>query len=332
MCVWQQQSSGLESLMNRFSIRKIRNGVLMALATFALFSVACSSTPEVQPVVAHIDAETGISFAVIDRFSDDAGTVFRRSENPDLPAPNEPIDYDADFLSHALSPDGEDVSYYAFDVAPLKSAPVYSFYYESDPEQRVEGQSPIFDQVPGDEGYNDFWQAVHVLVPDDFELNSIRSLEQLDASGFEQVRTGTIINCPIVPYGSTAELAERSSVGWYRGELVQYFVFDVQRVSVVGDGDIDVPYAVVRVIFEDNDPSKGMKIDSATGKTHNVFDTIPGDRLYRALWRHDFVDEASFDSVHDWDSSKAAPKVEIDMDNILVNCPVVIWPGSDQES
>ena len=92
---------------------------------------------------------------------------------------------------------------------------------------------------------------------------------------------------------------------------------------------LDIPYAIVRMIFEDNDPSKGEKKDPVTGKSHNVFDTLPDDELYRSLWRFDFVDEADFDSVSDWKSSKAAREVDIGMDNILVNCPIVIWPGSE---
>ena len=302
---------------------------LIALATIAITSCA-DPEPAVEPFPGHTDPDTGIEFVAVDRFSDEAGTVMRRSENSDLPAPNEPLDYDSDFLQHALAPNGDDVSYYVFDVNSLQSAPVYSVVYASDPSKRVEGQASIFDSIPGDVGYNDFWQAIQVLVPDDYEVDSLRSLADIESSGYELVRTGTIINCPIVPFGSKAELANRDSVGWYKGQHVQYFSFDVQRVSVVTDGPLDVPYAIVRVIFEDNDPSKGMKVDAVTGKTHNVFDTIPGDDLYRALWRHDFVDADEFDSVHDWESSKAASKVDIDMDNILVNCPVVIWPGSGE--
>ena len=302
---------------------------LIALATIAITSCA-DPEPAVEPFPVHTDPDTGIEFVAVDRFSDEAGTVMRRSENSDLPAPNEPLDYDSDFLQHALAPNGDDVSYYVFDVNSLQSAPVYSVVYASDPSKRVEGQASIFDSIPGDVGYNDFWQAIQVLVPDDYEVDSLRSLADIESSGYELVRTGTIINCPIVPFGSKAELANRDSVGWYKGQHVQYFSFDVQRVSVVTDGPLDVPYAIVRVIFEDNDPSKGMKVDAVMGKTHNVFDTIPGDDLYRALWRHDFVDADEFDSVHDWESSKAASKVDIDMDNILVNCPVVIWPGSGE--
>ncbi len=306
-------------------------GILSIAIALMIFS-ACATEPQPQPSVVpypvHVNPDTGIEFVAVDRFSDEAGTLMRRSEAPNLPAPNEPIDYDSDFLRHSLGPDGQDVSYYMFDVSSLRSAPVYVFVYASDQSRPVEGQSPIFDLIPGEDGYNDFWQKVNVLVPDDYEPDSVRSLDDVEAAGFELVRTGTIINCPIVPYGSTAELAEKSVTGWYKGKHVSYFIFDVMEASIVSPGPIDVPYAVVRVIFEDNDPAKGMKIDPDTGNTRNVFDTLPGDKLYRSLWRHDFVDEAEFDSVSDWKSSKAAREADIDMDNILVNCPVVIWPDS----
>jgi hypothetical protein len=293
-----------------------------------LLAVGCSSTEQVDAVAVVVNPETGIEFVSVDRFSDDAGTVMRRSQNSELPAPNEPIDYDADFLNHALAPDGSDVSYYAFDVNSLLSAPVYSFVYASDPSTRVDGQAPIFDVIPGDEGYNDYWQVVQVLVPDDYVPDSIRSFKGIEESGYEQKRTATIINCPLVPAGSTAEYAERNSTGWYRDKHVQYFSFETFTTSTLNPETLDVPYAIVRVIFEDNDPSKGMKMDPVTGKTHNVFDSIPGDELYRSLWRHDFVDEADFDLVSDWASSEAASEIELEMDHILVNCPVVIWEES----
>ena len=100
---------------------------ILGFALAMLLAVGCSSTEQVDAVAVVVNPETGIEFVSVDRFSDDAGTVMRRSQNSELPAPNEPIDYDADFLNHALAPDGSDVSYYAFDVNSLLSAPVYSF-------------------------------------------------------------------------------------------------------------------------------------------------------------------------------------------------------------
>lgn len=319
------------------SRRALLSGILVIATTVTIFAACTAQTergqePSVEAYPVQVNPETGIEFVAVDRFSDDAGTMLRRSVDPGLPAPNEPIDYDSDFLNHSLGPDGQDVSYYMFDVVPLLSAPVYAFFYASDPAREVDGQVPVFDLIPGDAGYNDFWQMVKVLVPDDFEPGSVRSLGDIEAAGYVLQSTGTIINCPIVPEGSTADLAKKTTTGWYRGKHVQYFVFDELQVDTVNPGPADVPYAVVRVIFEDNDPSKGMKTDPTTGKTHNVFDTLPGDELYRSLWRNDFVDAAEFDSVSDWRTSKLARDADIDMENVLVNCPVVIWPGSDRLS
>jgi len=293
-----------------------------------LLSVGCSTEAVPTPHPVYVDPETGIPYAAIDRFSDEAGTMSRRSENSDLPGPNEPINFDELFFRNALGPDGTTVGYYDFDVQTIRSAPVYVLVSESDPEERIEGQFAIFDTIPGDDDYNDFWQRVNVLVPDDIEPNSIRSIEDIETAGFEQVRTSMIINCPIVPYGSTANVGANERTGWYEDQYVQYFTFEALNTNVRNPGVLDVPYAIARVVFEDNDPDKGIKLDSS-GNNHNVFDTIPGDDLYRALWRIDPVAESAFDQIHDWASSKAAPDAELDMPQMFVNCPVVEYPGSE---
>ena len=146
---------------------------IMGIGLAALVLSACTEEAEVEPFPIHVDPDTGIEYVAVDRFSDDAGTILRRSDNPELPAPNEPIDYDADFLNHALGPDGEDAQCYGFDVASFRSATLHSFVYASDPTERVPGQSAVFDVIPGDDGYNDFWQMTRVLVPDDYEPDSV---------------------------------------------------------------------------------------------------------------------------------------------------------------
>ena len=146
---------------------------IMGIGLAALVLSACTAEAEVEPFPKHVDPDTGIEYVAVDRFSDDAGTILRRSDNPELPAPNEPIDYDADFLNHALGPDGDDVQYYGFDVASFRSATLYSFLYASDPIERVPGQSAVFDVIPGDDGYNDVWQMTRVLGPDDYEPDSV---------------------------------------------------------------------------------------------------------------------------------------------------------------
>ena len=110
---------------------------------------------------------------------------------------------------------------------------MYSFVYASDPTERVPGQSAVFDVIPGDDGYNDFWQMTRVLVPDDYEPDSVRSLANIEAAGYELKPTGLIINCTIVPYGSSVELASRESVGWYKDKHVAYFSFEATQTGIV---------------------------------------------------------------------------------------------------
>lgn len=73
---------------------RVMNGDLRTIifALAMVFAVGCTSTDQVDAVAPHVNPETGIEVVSVDRFSDVAGTVMRRSQNSDLPAPNEPID------------------------------------------------------------------------------------------------------------------------------------------------------------------------------------------------------------------------------------------------
>ena len=57
-----------------------------------------------------------VPIVAIDRFSDSAAVFFLRSLKPSLPAADEPIDFDEDFLHRALGPNEEVVEFYHFDV------------------------------------------------------------------------------------------------------------------------------------------------------------------------------------------------------------------------
>jgi len=55
--------------------------------------------------------------AAVDRYSDSAGTLLRRSADMRLPGPNEPIDFDRPPLTNlGFSPTGEPTLYYRLDV------------------------------------------------------------------------------------------------------------------------------------------------------------------------------------------------------------------------
>jgi len=127
--------------------------------------------------------------ASVDRFSDKAGTLLKRSADQRLPGPNEPIDFDAQPLNTlGLSPSGEPVLYYHLDVQSTTPVPVYVLYREGE-EEPVEGQLNIIDTLPGDSGYNDFHQIWKVWVPKAYIANTVTNAIELAGSHFKPEKT-----------------------------------------------------------------------------------------------------------------------------------------------
>ncbi len=266
----------------------------------------------------------------VDRFSDEAGTLFQRSENPDLPDPDEPIDFDqGPFITQGLGPDGETVEYYNFDVMPTAAAPIYAFFYENgDP---VEEQLNVIGVIPGDAGYNDFWHVNQVFVPDEYEPNSVTNVDDLNEADYEIEATGEIKNCPVIPEGSTAEKHygdehDEAPVieGWYDDEIAPYFVFEEDTWLETGG---EMPVSPIYVSFNTNPgqegggPPSGFVTEEGSEQTHNVVQTLPGDPGYSSLWAVNIYDNDDFDEVSDLDSAVEAEILEDDGPD--VNCPIV---------
>ncbi|MFB6300474.1 MAG: hypothetical protein ABEH65_09460 [Halobacteriales archaeon] len=268
------------------------------------------------------------SRATIDRFSEAAGNLHVRGPDNDLPGPNEPVDFDAIFLTRGLGPDGGVVQYYDFDVQSTMLAPIYALFYENgDP---VEGQLNIVDVIPGDEGYNDFWHVHRVTVPDEYDPNTITSASALDEAGYEVEPTGVIKNCPVVPEGSTASMRLDGGSpdlvdGWYEGQVVSYFLFEEASIETTGNGR--VPVSPIYVSFNTNPgqegggPTSGFMTEEGSDQTHNVVATVPDDTGYSPMWTVNIYDNAEFDSVSDLES---ATDVNILASGAaMVNCPIV---------
>lgn len=277
------------------------------------------------------DPETAEKVAV-DRFSDQAAVLMKRSSNPDLPGTNEPIDFDmGDFITTSFGPDGQQVQYYNFDVQPTSPAPLYVLFREGSGTS-VEGQLNIIDVLPGDEGYSDFWQVYAVTVPTGYQANTISSLARINSAGYSKEKTSILVNCPVVPYGSTAEKRYGDGSpglhhGWYRDKVVYYFTFEEKQLSPTPAGT--VPLSPIYVCFTKNPdpedptsgPPSGFPTDPGSLQTHNVIGTIPEDEAYSPLWLVNVYENIDFENVSDLASAKSA--------NILmaaamnVNCPVV---------
>lgn len=273
----------------------------------------------------------------IDRFSSDAAMLMVRTEDNGLPAPGEPIDFDqAPFITTGYTPDGTSVSYYNFDVQPVAPAPIFALFREGD-ENPVEGQLNIVDVIPGDAGYNDFWLVTKVTVPSDYVANSITNVEQIVSGGYEIEATDMIVNCPIVPEGSTAVKRLDSedpglTLGWYQDQVVAYFNFSEAPLTTVSGS---VPVSPIYVTFnvnpdeEGGGPGSGFVTEEDSEQTHNVIATIPGDAGYSPLWSVNVYDNADFASVSDLASATAATSLATGVAN--VNCPVVSYGETTTE-
>jgi hypothetical protein len=268
----------------------------------------------------------------VDRFAEGVGMLQVRTANNGLPGPNEPVDFDkGPFITQGFTPSGEVVRYYNFDVQPLEPAPIYVLFREGD-DAPVQGQLNIIDVIPGDAGYNDFWQVVKVTVPADYVANQLTSAEAVRDAGFPLAPTDVIANCPVVPKGSTATKrlnGESSAIvrGWYKDAVVYYLNFGEAPLKAVSG---KVPVSPIFVTFnvnpdqEGGGPASGFVMEQGSLQTHNVVATMPGDPGYSPLWSVSVYDNADFSEVADLASASAANVLATGVAN--VNCPVVEVP------
>jgi hypothetical protein len=203
------------------------------------------------------------------------------------------------------SPDG-------LNVTP---APIYvlvtGFDADGNP-QAVAGQNNIVDVIPGDDGYSDLWQVTFVTVPADYQANTITSVDEVLNGGYELTVPGVLVNCPIVPAGST--LAEGGDLvqGWYKGQEVFYFDFGPNP-------DLSAPiYALITGFNENNEP---IFVEGQ----NNIVDVIPGDDGYSAFWNVNLVTVPADYVANSITSASEilAAGYDITPAGLLVNCPVV---------
>jgi len=91
------------------------------------------------------------------------------------------------------------MDYYNFDLQPTTPAPIWLFF-KNGQSSPIPGQN-IINVLPGEAGYNDFWQVNKVAVPDNYVPNTITSYQELMASGYPITKTSDLVNCPVVPKG-----------------------------------------------------------------------------------------------------------------------------------
>ena len=89
------------------------------------------------------------------------------------------------------------------DLARVKVAQEYQIVYEVDlgddgklarEPDRVEGQFNIYDSVPGMKKYSPIWRFNYVMVPRDYEPNSLRSEADVLKSGYQVRKSNNFEN------------------------------------------------------------------------------------------------------------------------------------------
>src|SRR6516164_2574154 len=266
--------------------------------------------------------------AAVDRFSDTAGTLLKRSADTRLPGPNEPIDFDAAPLTNlGFSPTGEPTLYYRLDVQSTTPAPVYILYREGE-DKPVQDQLDIIDTLPGEKGYNDFRQVWKVWVPKDYVANTITDAATLQQTGYKMEKTDKLLNMAVVPDKSRASVrfnGENPELqrAWYRDQVVKFFLFDEAPLSVSGD---KVPVSPIYDGFTINPGQPGGEMEFCTDpnnstQTHNIVATMPSDNGYSPLWLRVVYDSAACASVHNLETALQAKKVAANV--LFINCPMV---------
>ncbi len=308
---------------------KILNTLPILFGTIVLLS-SCSKDSVTTPATLPKDPNTA-EVVSVDRFSATFGHLQVRTASNGLPAANAPVNFDqAPFITKGLTASGKTVQYYNFDVQATAPAPIWVLF-KNGQSTPVSGQLNIIDVIPGDTGYNDFWQVYKVIVPDDYVANTVSSYAEIVAKGYSVSKTTDIVNCPVVPKGSTATKrflsTEDASLtkGWYKGKLVFYFNFIEKALSATSDGL--VPLSPIYVSFTINPdlpnggPASGFKTETGTDQTHNVVATIPSDAGYSPLWTVKVYNNSAFGNVSNLSTVLTAPILAQDAGK--VNCPVV---------
>jgi len=296
---------------------------LLSIAVIALTLASCKKDSKPAATAKDINTAEKVS---VDRFSSTAGHLMVRTTSNGLPAANAPINFDVDpFITKGLSKSGVMTEYYNFDVQPMTPVNIYAFF-KSGSTAPVPGQNNVINTIPGDAGYNDFWVVNKVTVPDDYVPNSITSLAEILASGYNIQKTNSIVNCPVVPFGSTASKkfgggSQALTLGWYNGKAVAYFDFEEKEITATITGD--VPVVPIYVMFNNNTtgPASGFKTETGTAQTHNVLSVSPTDAGYSPLWKVVVLDNSAFANVNNITTANSATVLIPNAG--LVNCPVV---------
>jgi len=213
--------------------------------------------------------------------------------------------------------DGRRVFYYNFfgnspttpDGSSVTPCPLYSLVFgftngnASEPIP-VTGQHNIAPSLPGDGTgvYSDLWQIVFLQVPKNYVANTV--MDSLVAvNSFPNQTMGPLLNCPVVPVGSTLVGNEIPvSLGWYKNKTINYYNFGPNE-------KFTIPIYIVA-----NSPDQ-----------HNIINAIPPQSGYSAFWLKElFTAPSGYIADTDRDVTSISTLGSPAVNGSVVNCPVIM--------
>jgi len=175
--------------------------------------------------------------------------------------------------------------------------------------QKVPGQGTLFDVQPGDVDYSDLWQIYLVRPPEGYQANSVKSTQALEQSGYPIEKTIMLVNCPIVPLGSSlSDNALPLQKSWVKEMETAYFDFGVTSPT---PGKV---FAFVTGFDANHQPQ-------LVAGQHFIFSARRTASGYSDFWRVQWV---TVDTYYQPDSIKSVadiPPAQISESNLVVNYP-----------
>ena len=184
--------------------------------------------------------------------------------------------------------------------------------------QLVPGQHNIIDVVPGNPGYSDLWVVNLVMVPAGYVANTIKSVDDIQKSGYQVKQTSMLVDCPVVPLNSKLAEPIRPVVALTRLKGGT----KVRKYSTSTSGPAQISRYLSTLSLQGMDANGNPQL--VPGQ-HNIIDVLPGTQGYSPFWDVNLV---IVPTSYQANSITSAAQVKASGFQVIepgkvVNCPVV---------
>ncbi len=184
--------------------------------------------------------------------------------------------------------------------------------------------NPVFETVPGDDGYSPFWEVVVVRVPESYKPDTLKSVDGIKAQrdkgtvtlenleidfGGSTGKAAAIFNCPAVLEGTELEkngadlvgqpgkksIAIPTKTAWHDGHRVKYLDFSVSEgffpAKKNSQGRNEIPTAPIWLPHRTCGTTNNPALCAAMGKTSGMLPIFEQELSMMAGSKVDLTDD-----------------------------------------